>query len=274
MTEATMDLDARQRAMLEEMGVKVWWPTVERALVRAPASVAPEPVERAAGRSRPPAVAAPAESLPPVAVAAVAAGVAAAAPAARSAPASAQAASILIEPAIRLYDGSGPPENGWLLVVDTPPTADGRDDDEPFAGEAGRLLQNMLRALQLDRGTAPVHLARVHRGAIGAPSGQGTALASGFAAQAATLAPRLVLALGPLSAQGLTQREEPLGKLRGRVVQLQVQVQAQQEGRDNSAQTPLVASYHPVYLLRNPADKAKAWADLCLAAAEFDRTAS
>jgi uracil-DNA glycosylase family 4 len=258
MTEATMQLDARQRAMLEEMGVKVWWPTAERMAT----SAAPEaPV---AARERvavvPPAANAPA------APDGTAAGVPAATPAARRTPGTAQTAAILIEPAIRLYDGSGPPENGWLLVVDTPPSADGRHDDEPFAGEAGRLLQNMLRALQLDRGTAPVHLARVHRSATGAPPGDVAPLSTGFAAQAASLAPRLVLALGPLSSQGLMQSDEPLGKLRGRVAQVQVD--------QGVAETPLVASYHPIYLLRNPADKAKAWADLCLAAAEFERVAS
>jgi uracil-DNA glycosylase family 4 len=237
MTEATLQLDARQRAMLDEMGVKVWWPTAERTLSRTSASAAPEPTA----------------TMEPAATTKAAATVAAAeAPALRRAQGAALAASVLIEPAIRLYDGSGPPEGGWLLVVDTPPSADGRHDDEPFAGDAGRLLQNMLRALQLDRGSAPVHLARVHRGAAGAPAGDGTALGTGFAAHASALAPRLVLALGPLSAQGLMQSDEPLGKLRGRIAR----VAAGPGGMD----MPLVASYHPVYLLRNAADKAKAWA--------------
>lgn len=287
MSAPTMNLDARQRAMLEEMGVKVWWPTSQR-LVAVEAS---ETAQRAAARSR----SAPAtEPLHPAAVdivpdaarervvvplaadapaarvtapvTATGTALAAATAPARRAPGSAPAATILIEPAIRLYDGSGPPEGGWLLVVDTPPSADGRHDDEPFAGEAGRLLQNMLRALQLDRGMAPVHLARVHRSAAAAPSGDGAALSTGFAEQAAALAPRLVLALGPLSAQGLMQSDEPLGKLRGRVAQVQ--------SGGGSAETPVVASYHPIYLLRNQADKAKAWADLCLAAAEFERIAS
>ncbi|CAN5798497.1 hypothetical protein BH11PSE13_BH11PSE13_15070 [soil metagenome] len=277
-----MEFDARQRAMLEEMGVKVWWPTAERTV----ASAAPEAAERATSRPRATApaevsqpAAADAMAVVPVAArdrvsvvpsaataSAVITAAAAATPAARRAPGAAPAAAILIEPAIRLYDGSGPPENGWLLVVDTPPSADGRHHDEPFAGEAVRLLQNMLRALQLDRGTAPVHLARIHRSTAGASAGDGVALNVGFAAQAAALAPRLVLALGPLSAQGLMQSDEPLGKLRGRVGRVQVD--------QGGVETPLVASYHPIYLLRNPADKAKAWADLCLAAAEFERAAS
>jgi uracil-DNA glycosylase family 4 len=249
MTEATLQLDARQRAMLDEMGVKVWWPTAERTLARTPASAAPE---------------ATATMAPEATMVAAAART----PTPRRAPgvAPAPAASVLIEPVVRLYDGSGPPEGGWLLVVDTPPSADGRHDDEPFAGDAGRLLQNMLRALQLDRGSAPVHLARVHRGAAGAPAGDGTALGTGFAAHASALAPRLVLALGPLSAQGLMQSDEPLGKLRGRI--------ARAATGPGGIDMPLVASYHPVYLLRNPADKAKAWADLCLAAAEFEQAAA
>ena len=257
-----MELDARQRAMLEEMGVKVWWPTARAtapAEVSQPAAADAVAVVPVAARDRVCVV-------PSATAASTVTRAAAATPAARRAPGAAPAASILIEPAIRLYDGSGPPEDGWLLVVDTPPSADGRHDDEPFAGEAGRLLQNMLRALQLDRGTVPVHLARVHRSAVGAPAGDGSAMATGLAAQTAALAPRLVLALGPLSAQGLMQSDEPLGKLRGRVGHVQVD--------QGGVETPLVASYHPLYLLRNPADKAKAWADLCLAAAEFERAAS
>jgi uracil-DNA glycosylase family 4 len=247
MTEATMALDARQRAMLEEMGVKVWWPTAERTALVAPrerVSVAPTALDA-------PATPEVTERVVPTP--------------ARRTPGAAHAAAILIEPAIRrLYDGGGPPEDGWLLVVDTPPSADGSHGDEPFAGEPGRLLQNMLRALQLDRGTAPVHLACVHRSTTGAPRGDGSALGTGFAAQAVRLAPRLVLALGPLSAQSLLRTGEPLGKLRGRV--------AHARFGEDSAPVPLVASYHPIYLLRNPADKAKAWTDLCLAAAEFERS--
>ena len=79
--------------------------------------------------------------------------------------------------------------------------------------------------------------------------------ADAFAVQAQALAPRIVLAMGPLAAQSLLQSTEPLGKLRGRAVPM-----AAWGG------VPVVATYHPAYLLRNPADKARAWADLCLAA--------
>lgn len=274
-TEATLNLDARQRAMLDEMGVKVWWPTAAVAEVAAAAveSVAIKTIAAradAAGAAArlgaeavpdamPPSVSAPtaAPRAPaPLASAPVAV------PAARVAP-RAGGATVWLEPARRLYvePDAGPAQGGWLVVVDMPPEADGRHG-EPFAGDAGRLLENMLRALRLDRADVPVHLARVHRGAAasgGAGDDVAQPLEAGFAAAAEALAPRMVLALGPLAAQGLLHSGEPLGRLRGRLASA-----AQRPG------TPLVASYHPVYLLRNPADKAKAWADLCLAAAQFD----
>ena len=124
--------------------------------------------------------------------------------------------------------------------------------------EMQTMPREQLRALQLDRAVEPVHLLRVHRGAP-APDGRSLPLAAGIAAQAEALAPRLVLALGPLAAQQLFESAEPLGRLRGRVGAL--------AGRPGVA---LVASYPPAYLLRNQADKARAWADLCLAAQAFE----
>jgi DNA polymerase len=67
------------------------------------------------------------------------------------------------------------------------------------------------------------------------------------------LRPRLILAMGRFAVQALLRTDEPIGRLRGRVHRYQG--------------LPLVVSYHPAYLLRSPLDKAKAWEDLCLAAA-------
>jgi uracil-DNA glycosylase family 4 len=64
--------------------------------------------------------------------------------------------------------------------------------------------------------------------------------------------PRVVLAMGRFAVQSLLGSTEPIGRLRGRVHRWR--------------ERPLVVTYHPAYLLRNPADKARAWADLCLAA--------
>ena len=64
--------------------------------------------------------------------------------------------------------------------------------------------------------------------------------------------PKLILAMGRFAIQQLLGTEEPIGKLRGRL--------------HDYRGTPVVVTYHPAYLLRQPLDKAKAWADLCLAA--------
>jgi DNA polymerase len=221
----------RRRAMLEEMGIKLfWWP-------RDSADDLPMPA----------AVAAPPEEVVEV-------------PAAHAAPA--HGAAVLADAPRLLYGGAAAGQGGWLIVADMPPEPDGRHG-EPFAGDAGRLLDNMLRALGLHDGAAPVHLMRTHRGVASGQPGSPRPLAEAFAASAAALAPRLVLALGPLAAQSLLQSGDPLGKLRARALPV-----ALLPGLDG---LPVVASYHPAYLLRNPADKARAWADLCLAAEELAR---
>lgn len=259
----TLKLDARQRAMLDEMGVKVWWPVPEAAETVEAAPVAIEKVAAHADATRvnerieaytP--VAAPSQPPAPVARPAMAP-VPASAPVARpvAAPPS-QGAAVLVEAPCRLYAEAGaePAQGGWLVVADMPPEADGRHG-EPLAGDAGRLLDNMLRALKLHDGRTPVYLVRTHRGVAAGQPGSPRAMDEAFGEHAAALAPRVVLAMGPLAAQSLMQSGDPLGKLRGRVVPL--------AGVDGAS---VVATYHPAYLLRNPADKARAWADLCLAA--------
>ena len=248
----TLKLDARQRAMLDEMGVKVWWPVPEAVEVTVPeaAAVAEEEVAVAEERVQVEApVAAPAPAARPAA---------APAPAARPAAAPlSQGAAVLVEAPCRLYADAGTAEStqgGWLVVADMPPEADGRHG-EPFEGDAGRLLDNMLRALTLHDGHTPVHLMRTHRGVAAGQPGSPRAIDEAFDEHAAALAPRVVLAMGPLAAQSLMRSGDPLGKLRGRVVPL-----------DSVGGAAVVATYHPAYLLRNPADKARAWADLCLAA--------
>ena len=246
---STMNLDARQRAMLDEMGVKVWWPSAAPAVAEA-APVAETPAR--AVREAPAPMAAPVA--PPALVRAPVQAPAAApvaTPVART-----HGAAVLIEAPRLLHGGVASPGGGWLIVADMPPEADGRHG-EPFAGDAGRLLDNMLRALQLQGGERPVHLMRTHRGVASSRDGSPGPLDDSFAAHAQALAPRVVLAMGPLAAQSLLQSSDPLGKLRGRAVPM-----AAWGG------LPVVATYHPAYLLRNPADKARAWADLCLAAAQ------
>jgi DNA polymerase len=253
----TLKLDARQRAMLDEMGVKVWWPVPEAAEA-APGTASAAATEEVAAvvRERVQAempVAAP----PPPAARSVAAPVPPPAPVVRPAAAPLSGgAAVLGEAPCRLYADAGAEstQGGWLVVADMPPEADGRHG-EPFAGDAGRLLDNMLRALKLHDGKTPVHLMRTHRGVAAGQPGSPRAMDEAFDEHAAALAPRIVLAMGPLAAQSLMRSGDPLGKLRGRAVPMA-----------SAGGASVVATYHPAYLLRNPADKARAWADLCLAA--------
>lgn len=245
-----LDLDARQRAMLEEMGVKVWWPSAPRA-PEVQAVAAPPAADV---RSRPAAAPSPSPAASPAFVAAVSA----TSPVAPRA-AIGGAAAVLVDAPLRLYAGESGADTGarggWLIVADMPPDADGRHG-EPLSGDAGRLLDNMLRALQLHGGALPVHLMRTHRGvASGHERDPQPFSRDAFGARASALAPRVILAMGPLAAQSLLRSTDPLGRLRGRVTPL-----------DAPDGVPVVVTYHPAYLLRNMADKARAWVDLCLAA--------
>lgn len=257
----TLDLDPRQRAMLEEMGVKVWWPQAEPVAAAVRAAPAPALAERQGAPAQDDGGVAPE---PAVAARAAAAAPPRSAPSvpARAAPAAMTAAATLcITPPQRLYAAEGQSDSGgWLVVVDMPPGAEGLQDGV-LGGEAGRLLDQMLRALRLHAGTAPVHAVRLWRASAGQPVPEGALdFEAAFEAAVSPLAPRVVLALGPLSAQRLLGQQAPLGRLRGSVHRQTVA----------GAACAVVASYHPAYLLRNSADKARAWADLCLAAERAD----
>ena len=135
----------------------------------------------------------------------------------------------------------------WLVLAETPAAALQRGPFNPFDGEAGKLLDNMLRAARLHK-AGVVLLAPLVRGAA---AGVGAALPEALPALLASAQPDVVLVMGRLAAQALLQSSEPFGKLRGQVHSL------------HGAKT--VLTYDATYLLRNPADKAKAWDDLCLA---------
>ena len=135
----------------------------------------------------------------------------------------------------------------WLVLAETPAAALQRGPFNPFDGEAGKLLDNMLRAARLNK-AGVVLLAPLARGAA---AGAGASLPEALPALVADARPDVVLVMGRLAAQALLQSSEPFGKLRGQVHSL------------HGAKT--VLTYDATYLLRNAADKAKAWDDLCLA---------
>lgn len=154
--------------------------------------------------------------------------------------------------------GVGDEKARWLFVGEGP----GADEDakgEPFVGQAGRLLDNMLAAIGLKRGQ-DVYIANVVKCR---PPGNRTPEADETAAcfpylqrQIELIKPRLIVALGKTAAVALTGREATLSSLRGRM--------------HDYRGIPLVITYHPAYLLRTPLDKARAWQDLRMAVAAMD----
>lgn len=158
--------------------------------------------------------------------------------------------------------GVGHSQAHWMIVGEAPGEHEDRQG-EPFVGAAGQLLDRMLAALGLTRSEAApeqqVYIAntlkcRPPRNRN--PEPDELALCSVFLQrQIALVQPRIILAMGRFAVQSLLGSGEPIGRLRGQVHRY----------RD----TPVIVTYHPAYLLRTPSDKARSWADLCLAAAQL-----
>jgi len=157
----------------------------------------------------------------------------------------------------------------WLMVGEAP----GEQEDlqgQPFVGPAGQLLDNMLKAVGLSRGgdVFITNVLKCRPPANRNPQPDEMAQCAPFLQRQIELVqPTVILALGRFAAQSLLQSSlpdvaaTPLGKLRGQVHSYQ---KSSASGR---TQVQRGVSYQPAYLLREPADKAKAWADWCLALA-------
>jgi uracil-DNA glycosylase family 4 len=147
--------------------------------------------------------------------------------------------------------GVGNVEATWLIVGEAPGAEEDRQG-EPFVGRAGQLLNAMLRAIGLKREQvfiANVLKCRPPRNRDPAPLEAAQCLPY-LEQQIALLKPRIMLAVGRISAQNLLKTDVSLGRLRGQVHHFGV------------SRVPLVVTYHPAYLLREPAEKRKAWEDL------------
>lgn len=159
------------------------------------------------------------------------------------------------------------PRADWLIVGEAP-TEQEDSQGEPFVGEAGQLLDNMLRAMKIDgqplarRSNVFIsNILKCRPPANRSPSANEVAMCQPYLLrQIALLQPKIILAMGRFAVQALTGSTEPLGKLRGRVHALP----------GSSYAVPVIVTYHPAYLLRNLPDKAKAWADLLLAMETLD----
>jgi uracil-DNA glycosylase family 4 len=149
--------------------------------------------------------------------------------------------------------GVGDIHADWLLVGEAPGAEEDRKG-EPFVGQAGRLLDNMLAAIKLKRGDN-VYIANVlkcrppdNRD----PQGEEVHQCDPYLKrQVELIQPKLIVALGKFAAQSLLNSKDSIASMRGK--------QHDYHG------VPVIVTYHPAYLLRSMADKAKAWEDLCYA---------
>jgi uracil-DNA glycosylase len=292
----TASLDSRQRAMLEAMGIHLWQPAVlEEKQPVVQVSTAQAAIKNVVTASEDTTIQVPA-STPPARVAAPVApqrvSAPTPAPMRTSQPSTARAplpsgiaqmdwqqlqtavqscqACSLCESRKNTVFGVGQPSTqpdlapraDWLIVGEAP----GENEDiqgEPFVGQAGKLLDNMLRAMVVNGQPLGRHsnvfianVLKCRPPANRNPSAEEVAMCQPYLLrQIELLQPKIILAMGRFAVQSLLGSTEPLGKLRGRVHTMSA----------DAAQTPVIVTYHPAYLLRNMPDKAKAWADLMLA---------
>lgn len=263
-----MSWDPRQRAMLAQMGIRVW-PAPGRtggppAADTTPTTQWAQGPERAAAADRRAADLKVEE--PPAVLAAAVDGTREAAieamdwPVLQAAVAGCTACGLSRSRQHTVF-GVGHEHAHWMIVGEAP----GEQEDrvgEPFVGAAGQLLDRMLSSVGLSRApgaeadpSKQVFIANVLkcRPPVNRnPRPDEVAQCAPFLQrQVALVRPRLILAMGRFAVQALLGSEQPIGRLRGQVHRYQG--------------VPTVVTYHPAYLLRNPVDKARAWEDLCLA---------
>ena len=166
--------------------------------------------------------------------------------------------------------GVGNPQAS-LMVVGEGPGADEDASGEPFVGRAGKLLDEMLKAINRNRAVA-AETPLVNAATLSAAASESVFIANvvkcrppgnrdpekdevdacrGYLdAQIAHVRPKMIVALGRIAAQRLLGNDEPLSRLRGPIHHY------------GALKTPVFVTYHPAYLLRSPKEKAKSWEDL------------
>ncbi|MCL2829300.1 MAG: uracil-DNA glycosylase [Betaproteobacteria bacterium] len=153
--------------------------------------------------------------------------------------------------------GVGDKKAQWLFIGEGP----GAEEDiqgEPFVGQAGKLLDAMLAAINLKR-EANVYIANAVKcrppGNRTPETGEIAICGPFLRRQIALIRPRLIVLLGRVATHAVLNREVALNSLRGKP----------HEYRDGDFSCPVIVTWHPAYLLRNLPDKRRAWEDLCLA---------
>ena len=271
-----LDLDTRQRAMLKEMGVEVWLPGPSFEPQNAAAPSQPTRAVPKAAHNAPVTPAPRAASGQPNSQSNDLSKIntldwEALADTASQCQACGLCGGRKNSTLVAMPDGA---LATWMVVGD-PPDEEEDASGTPFAGEAGLLLDNMLKAVGAMRmgageeGGAPrsqalvtnITKCRPPQGRI--PQGAELAQCAAYLQREIALAqPKLIVVMGRFASQVLLAEHPdalalPLGKQRGVVYRYQG--------------IAVVVTYTPKALLRSGADKAKAWADLCLAMAELEK---
>jgi uracil-DNA glycosylase len=164
--------------------------------------------------------------------------------------------------------GVGDHASEWMVIGEAP----GAEEDlrgEPFVGQAGRLLDSILSAAGLGRtaaGRSAVYIANVVKcrppGNRNPEPAEAARCEPYLRRQIELVRPRLILLMGRVAAQAMLGTDASIASLRGHAHRIEVA----------GTSVPIIVTYHPAYLLRNLADKAKVWADMCLAREVFERT--
>jgi uracil-DNA glycosylase len=252
---------ARRQEMLREMGISPLWQLRATAQVEEQPDVMTEPADLAA--SSPPAPVAREPAAPEAPAVQVQAAVAAGShepariakmdwPDLKSSVATCTACGLYAKRNKTVF-GVGDEHADWLFVGEGP----GADEDaqgEPFVGQAGQLLDNMLAAIALQRGTN-VYIANIVKcrppGNRNPQQEEAQACSHYLQRQIELIQPKLIVALGKVAAVNLLGRDVSIASLRGQL--------------HDYRNIPLIVTYHPAYLLRTLLDKVKAWEDLCFA---------
>ena len=155
--------------------------------------------------------------------------------------------------------GVGDEVADWMIIGEAP----GAEEDatgEPFVGQAGRLLDSMLAALQMKR-EVNIYIANVLKcrppGNRNPEPLEVAQCSPHLLRQVALIQPKLIILMGRFAAQTLLGTDASIASMRGR--------QYQYQG------IPAIVTYHPAYLLRNLPDKSKAWQDLLFARKTYQR---
>lgn len=145
--------------------------------------------------------------------------------------------------------GVGNPDADIMFVGEAP-GADEDEQGEPFVGRAGQLLNNMIKAMGIQR--EDVYIANVIKcrpPANRTPEPAECEVCSPFLLkQIDVIQPKVIVALGAVASRSLLGLNQPMNQLRG-------------QWHDFRGY-PLAVTYHPAYLLRDPRQKAAAWQDL------------